>query len=280
MLAKFLVVFVVLLACAPLTAQASSKEEKAKELVQFLQNHGLSPAHLKVEVVESATSAYGVSVRAAEDVEVKDLLLSVPKALTIRSSSLGEIFPQALNHAMLLSESTYLLEIATTLVLLYEKHVNKATIWGPYLALLPAPAELKNHSLYWSDEALAELKGSTWSVNKVNAHREAVEITHRVCQDLTKPGTISLSLVEEPAATPKTLMVPEACTVEEVRWALAVVLSRVWKSVEGEQAFAFLMPLLDLFNHKRTGLAVSTNSVSILSYYYTFFLTLYLPLQN
>lgn len=71
-----------------------------------------------------------------------------------------------------------------------------------------------------------ELWGSSWTVNKVNAHKEVVKIAHCICQDLIKADSLSLSLIEE-TMVPKTLMAPEVCTVEEVRWAIAIVLSKV-----------------------------------------------------
>jgi len=254
-----------LLCTVPLVESDGTSETKATELLRWLQEHGAKPGNVKLEVKHED---HILHVVAKEDLDAGEEIFVLPQDLALRSGRLPVVLPEAVAHPSLRTTG-YLMEIALSLVLLFEKHVNKEeSKWAKYIATLPQKEELRAFPLFWSEEAVNDLRGSNWAAAKVNSLREAVQVARMVClEGVEHEGLDELQLggelaVKEPGdnnENKKRYLPAEACSEDELKWALTIVIARVWKGVEEGRTTAVLLPFVDFLGRKATsGTLVAT----------------------
>lgn len=117
----------------------------------------------KIQIADLRTQGAGRAVLATQDISEDEELFALPKKLALHAQTSN--VTHHLNHPLLDSDPW----LPLILAVIYELLRGEASLWAPYLDLLPSSF----HTLmFWSSEELAQLKGSE-VVHKIG--KEAAE---------------------------------------------------------------------------------------------------------
>ena len=201
-------------------------------------NAAFRPLNPAVTVEPVAGMGHGLV--ATRDVEAGEVLLSVPRELTLSPTlylseigSTGPVGAQIAEAGKRLQQTAEGASCLLALALLHERALGERSKRALYVSMLPQPDSLE-HSLLWEPSRVESLlKGS-----------HLVERIRRLRSDLSREisGLMSDALVHEPATFP-----PEVYTEALYTWAHAILLSRALP-VGGDRELT-LVPLLDFANH-------------------------------
>ncbi|XP_069155240.1 ribulose-1,5 bisphosphate carboxylase/oxygenase large subunit N-methyltransferase, chloroplastic isoform X2 [Solanum lycopersicum] len=173
--------------------------------------------------------ANGRSLVARHPIKPGDCLLRVPYNVQLAPDNL----PRGIN-ALLGDNVGNVAKVA--LLILYEQKLGKKSEWDPYISRLPRPEDMHN-TIFWDDNELEMIQQSSLH-QKTIMHKLFVEQEFSTIKEL---GKVSISL----SASFQFSGIIQDVTLENFKYACALVTSRAWESSRGVS----MIPFADFANH-------------------------------
>ncbi|PKU74769.1 fructose-bisphosphate aldolase-lysine N-methyltransferase, chloroplastic isoform X4 [Dendrobium catenatum] len=172
--------------------------------------------------VRPAVVPEGLGLVAERDMLRNEVVVEVPKKLWINTNTVAasEIGPVTLGLKPW---------VAIALFLLREKAMGAASLWRPYLDILPPETD---SPIFWSEEELSQMRG-TQLLNTTFGVKEYVQ------NEFTK--------VEDEVILPNKHLFQKTINSSDFLWAFGILRSRAFSGLRGDKLV--LIPLADLINH-------------------------------
>ncbi|KAH0660477.1 hypothetical protein KY289_029225 [Solanum tuberosum] len=168
-------------------------------------------------------SANGRSLVARHPIKPGDCLLKVPYNVQLAPDNL----PRGIN-ALLGDNVGNVAKVA--LLILYEQKLGKKSEWDPYISRLPRPEDMHN-TIFWDDNELEMIQQSSLH-QKTIMHKLFVEQEFSTIKELKKASFQFSEIIQD-------------VTLEDFKYACALVTSRAWESSRGVS----MIPFADFANH-------------------------------
>ncbi|XP_060175381.1 ribulose-1,5 bisphosphate carboxylase/oxygenase large subunit N-methyltransferase, chloroplastic isoform X6 [Lycium barbarum] len=165
-------------------------------------------------------SAYGRSLIARHPIKPGNFLLKVPYNVQLAPDNL----PRGID-ALLGDNVGNVAKVA--LLILYEQKLGKKSKWAPYITCLPRPEDMHN-TIFWDENELKMIQQSSLH-QKTIMHKLFVE------QEFLTIKEASFQFSE----------IIQDVTLEDFKYACALVTSRAWESSRGVS----MIPFADFANH-------------------------------
>ncbi|XP_027773662.1 ribulose-1,5 bisphosphate carboxylase/oxygenase large subunit N-methyltransferase, chloroplastic isoform X3 [Solanum pennellii] len=167
--------------------------------------------------------ANGRSLVARHPIKPGDCLLRVPYNVQLAPDNL----PRGIN-ALLGDNVGNVAKVA--LLILYEQKLGKKSEWDPYISRLPRPEDMHN-TIFWDDNELEMIQQSSLH-QKTIMHKLFVEQEFSKIKELGKASFQFSGIIQD-------------VTLENFKYACALVTSRAWESSRGVS----MIPFADFANH-------------------------------
>ncbi|VFQ68219.1 unnamed protein product [Cuscuta campestris] len=202
---------------SPSKAPAQVDAEFTADFLQWLELKAGTEISSALSIGEST---FGRSLFARTHIKAGDCILKVPYSVQVSSNNL----PLRIN-SLLGDQVSNVAKVA--LLVLYEQKLGEKSEWAPYIRRLPQPAEMHN-TIFWKDGELEMIRPSP-------LYRETIRQKKIVESDF-------LAITEALCHFPKLHMV---ITLDDFKYAYALVTSRAWESFSGVS----MIPFADFLNH-------------------------------
>ncbi|XP_006417064.2 LOW QUALITY PROTEIN: fructose-bisphosphate aldolase-lysine N-methyltransferase, chloroplastic [Eutrema salsugineum] len=202
----------------PISASRSELPENVGKFWKWLGDQGVVSGK---SVAEPAVVSEGLGLVARRDIGRNEVVLEIPKRLwinpeTVTASKIGPLCGGLKPW------------VSVALFLIKEKYDEDST-WRVYLDILP---ESTDSTIFWSEEELAELKG-TQLLSTTLGVKEYVEN--------------EFSKLEQEILLPNKDLFSSRITLDDFIWAFGILRSRAFSRLRGQNLV--LIPLADLINH-------------------------------
>ncbi|XP_028552682.1 fructose-bisphosphate aldolase-lysine N-methyltransferase, chloroplastic isoform X2 [Dendrobium catenatum] len=191
--------------------------------------------------VRPAVVPEGLGLVAERDMLRNEVVVEVPKKLWINTNTVAasEIGPVTLGLKPW---------VAIALFLLREKAMGAASLWRPYLDILPPETD---SPIFWSEEELSQMrdgvKTSTmvwlFKWNKDTSGTQLLNTTFGVKEYVQNEFT----KVEDEVILPNKHLFQKTINSSDFLWAFGILRSRAFSGLRGDKLV--LIPLADLINH-------------------------------
>nr|GMD01975.1 fructose-bisphosphate aldolase-lysine N-methyltransferase, chloroplastic [Ipomoea batatas] len=171
-------------------------------------------------VLSIGESAYGRSLFACRPIKAGDCILKVPYSVQLSSNNL----PLGIN-SLLGDQVSNVAKVA--LFVLYEQQLGEQSEWAPYISRLPQPAEMHS-TIFWDHHELEMIQQSPLYEETIR-QKKIIETDFLVIME-----ALSHFLEDH-------LVI----TLEDFKYAYALVTSRAWESSNGVS----MIPFADFLNH-------------------------------
>ncbi|KFK43648.1 hypothetical protein AALP_AA1G154400 [Arabis alpina] len=202
----------------PICASSSELPENVGKFWKWLGDQGVVSGK---SVAEPAVVPEGLGLVARRDIGRNEVVLEIPKRLWINPETV-----MASKIGFLCGELKPWVSVA--LFLIREKYAEDSS-WRVYLDVLP---ESTHSTIFWSEEELAELKGTQLLSNTLGV-KEYVEN--------------EFSKLQEDIILPNKELFSSRITLDDFIWAFGILRSRAFSRLRGQNLV--LIPLADLINH-------------------------------
>ncbi|XP_031399658.1 ribulose-1,5 bisphosphate carboxylase/oxygenase large subunit N-methyltransferase, chloroplastic-like isoform X2 [Punica granatum] len=162
----------------------------------------------------------GLGLIARRDIAEDEIILRVPRRLwvnpdTVAASEIGYL-------------CTDLKPWAQVSLFLTRERLRPNSSWRFYIDILP---EKTNSTIYWSEEELAELKGT---------------LLLRMTKEMKEYVKSEFLKIEQEIIRPNKELFPSSITLDDFYWAFGMIRSRAFSRLTGQLA---MLPLVDFINH-------------------------------
>ncbi|KAG2297886.1 hypothetical protein Bca52824_034358 [Brassica carinata] len=202
----------------PISASTSELPENVRSFWKWLGDQGVVSGK---SAAEPEAVPEGLGLVARRDIGRNEVVLEVPKRLWISPETAAASKIGALCGGL----KPW---VSVALFLIREKY-DEGSSWRVYLDVLP---ESTDSTIFWSEEELAELKGTQLLSNTLGA-KEYLE------NEFLK--------LEQEILLPNKEMFPSRVTLDDFIWAFGILRSRAFSRLRGQDLV--LIPLADLINH-------------------------------
>ncbi|KAJ0253376.1 [Fructose-bisphosphate aldolase]-lysine N-methyltransferase [Hirschfeldia incana] len=202
----------------PISASTSELPENVRSFWKWLGDQGVVSGKT---AAEPAAVPEGLGLVARRDIGRNEVVLEIPKRLWISPETAAASKIGALCGGL----KPW---VSVALFLIREKY-DEDSAWRVYLDVLP---ESTDSTIFWSEEELAELKGTQLLSNTMGA-KEYLE------NEFLK--------LEQEILLPNKDMFPSRVTLDDFMWAFGILRSRAFSRLRGQDLV--LIPLADLINH-------------------------------
>uniref|UniRef100_A0A1J3GBN1 [fructose-bisphosphate aldolase]-lysine N-methyltransferase n=1 Tax=Noccaea caerulescens TaxID=107243 RepID=A0A1J3GBN1_NOCCA len=202
----------------PISASSSELPENVRNFWKWLGDQGVVSGK---SVAEPAVVPEGLGLVARRDIGRNEVVLEIPKRLwinpeTVTASKIGPLCGGLKPW------------ISVALFLIKEKYEEDSS-WRVYLDILP---ESTDSTIFWSEEELAELKGTQLLSNTLGVKVYVENEFSKLEQEILLPNKDLFS---------------SRITVDDFIWAFGILKSRAFSRLRGQNLV--LIPLADLINH-------------------------------
>ncbi|KAF3497016.1 hypothetical protein DY000_02057716 [Brassica cretica] len=202
----------------PISASTSELPENVRSFWKWLGDQGVVSAK---SAAEPAVVPEGLGLVARRDIGRNEVVLEIPKRLWISPETSAASKIGALCGGL----KPW---VSVALFLIREKY-DEDSAWRVYLDVLP---ESTDSTIFWSEEELAELKGTQLLSNTLGAKEYLENEFSKLEQEILKPNKD---------------MFPSGITLDDFMWAFGILRSRAFSRLRGQDLV--LIPLADLINH-------------------------------
>ncbi|KAL0757579.1 hypothetical protein Bca101_095247 [Brassica carinata] len=202
----------------PISASTSELPENVRSFWKWLGDQGVVSAK---SAAEPAVVPEGLGLVARRDIGRNEVVLEIPKRLWISPETAAASKIGALCGGL----KPW---VSVALFLIREKY-DEDSAWRVYLDVLP---ESTDSTIFWSEEELAELKGTQLLSNTLGAKEYLENEISKLEQEILKPNKD---------------MFPSGITLDDFIWAFGILRSRAFSRLRGQDLV--LIPLADLINH-------------------------------